>query len=469
MATLDSRYVINGLIDTAGTALDNMTAITNSCNTWLSYDALVGQWSVVINRAGNAAISFNDSNIIGPINLTTTELTGYYNSCEVRFHNFDLRDREDYVLLEIPTNQRLPNEPDNRLIINAPMVNNQIQAQLIGLIELKQSRLDEIIEFTTDFSYINIEAGTIISVTNTVYGWTDKLFRVLTMTEQQSGDTIAIQITAQEYDANIYSDADLYLYLRDAEDGLIELDPLVDVSPVTASSAVVNTATGQVEPLQYTLPLLMTLLSAVNAGTGNQLTTGVFNGFQQQTGKDLITAQVSYSFTSTLSGASVAAKLAAQSAGSDGYLIYNDANTTNLANSISYFFGIPAGWNNVDFEIQTPTCSMNYWALTTAGEVLFTGTYAQPAFTVQIRRGATLASSTVVAESTVDWTTNYSKLVVPNPVPDTYWVRLYIIPTYDLNQYWPVRGGRSVAGNYVYFNNFASVGPATVTATVSVQ
>lgn len=292
MATLDSRYIINGLVDTAGTALDNMTAITNSCNTWLSYDALVGQWSVVINRAGNAAFSFNDNNIIGPINLTTTELTGYYNSCEVRFHNFDLRDREDYVLLEIPTNQRLPNEPDNRLIINAPMVNNQIQAQLIGLIELKQSRLDEIIEFTTDFSYINIEAGTIISVTNAVYGWTDKLFRVLTMTEQQSGDTIAIQITAQEYDANIYSDADLYLYLRDAEDGLIELDPLVDVSPVTASSAVVNASTGQVEPLAYTLPLLMTLLSGINGGQGNQMTTGIFNGFQQQTGNDLRNALV---------------------------------------------------------------------------------------------------------------------------------------------------------------------------------
>ena len=292
MATLNNRYAINGLVDTSRTALENMTAITNSCNTWLSYDAIVGQWSVVINRAGNAAFSFNDSNIIGPVNLTTTELTGYYNSCEVRFHNFDLRDREDYVLLEIPANQRLPNEPDNRLIINAPMVNNQIQAQLIGLIELKQSRLDEVIEFVTDFSYINIEAGTIISVTNTVYGWTDKLFRVLTMTEQQSGDTIAIQITAQEYDANIYSDEDLFLYLRETEDGLIELDPLVDTSPVTNSTAVVDSDTGQINPLLYTLPLLLSLLDGLNAGQDNELVTGVLNGIQAQTGNDLVNALV---------------------------------------------------------------------------------------------------------------------------------------------------------------------------------
>ena len=292
MAVLDSRYTINGLVDTAGTALDNMTAITNSCNTWLSYVALVGQWSVVINRAGNAAISFNDSNIVGPINLTTTELTGYYNSCEVRFHNFDLRDKEDYVLLEIPTNQRLPNEPDNRLIINAPMVNNQIQAQLIGLIELKQSRLDEVIEFVTDFSYINIEAGTIISVTNEVYGWTNKLFRVLTMTEQQTEDAIAIQITAQEYDANIYSDEDLYLYLRDTEDGLIELDPLVDVSPVTNSTAVVDSATQEISPLLFALPLLLSLLDGLNAGQSNELVTGILDGIQEQTGAQIANALV---------------------------------------------------------------------------------------------------------------------------------------------------------------------------------
>ena len=152
MATLDNRYTINGLVDTSQTALENMTAITNSCNTWLSYDALVGKWAVVINRAGSAEYFFDDNNILGPVNLTTTDLTGYYNSCEVRFHNLALRDKEDYVLLEIPANQRLPNEPDNRLIINASLVNNQIQAQLLGLIELKQSRLDKVIEFTTDFS-----------------------------------------------------------------------------------------------------------------------------------------------------------------------------------------------------------------------------------------------------------------------------------------------------------------------------
>jgi hypothetical protein len=162
------------------------------------------------------------------------------------------------------------------LIVNAPLVNNQIQAQLLGLIELKQSRLDQVIEFVTDFSYVNIEAGSIITVTNSVYGWTNKLFRVLTMTEEQTEDAIAIQITAQAYDADIYSDADLYEYLRETEDGLIELDPLVDVSPVTSNTAVIDPDTGQINPLLLVVPALLSLLD------------GFFDGDDSQTMQDRI-------------------------------------------------------------------------------------------------------------------------------------------------------------------------------------
>lgn len=293
MATLNNRYTINGLVDTSQTALENMTAVTNSCNTWLSYDALVGKWSVVINQAGTSQFSFDDSNIIGPVNLTTTDLGGFYNSVEVRFHNLELRDREDYALLETPADQRLPNEPDNRLIINAPLVNNQIQAQLLGLIELKQSRLDKVIEFVTDFSYINIEAGTIISVTNSVYGWTNKLFRVLTMTEQQTADSIQIAITAQEYDVNIYSEDDLYLYLRETEDGLIELDPLVDVSPVTVNTAVVDGSGNSLLGVLSASALISLIkgLMEDNASGNGTIFGQVFDVFDQQTGVNLVEAQ----------------------------------------------------------------------------------------------------------------------------------------------------------------------------------
>ena len=470
MAILDHRYEINGLIDTASTALDNMTAITNSCNTWLSYDATEGKWAVVINRAGTAQFAFDDSNIIGPINLTTTDLTAYYNSCEVRFHNLALRDREDYVLLEIPADQRLPNEPDNKLIINAPMVNNQIQAQLLGLIELKQSRLDQVIEFTTDFSYINIEAGTIITVTNPVYGWTDQLFRVLEVSETQDA-TINITITAQEYNADIYNEDDLFLYMRDTEDGLIELDPLVDVSPITGSTQVFDADTGELDPLLFALPLLLSLLDGINAGEDNEMITGIFEGFFKQSGKNLVDADVYFTTTAVISGSTALSKLTAMSATTLPYLIFEGATSDDRNNKISTSITVPAGYSTLGFEYQTPFCLMDYYALDQDNNIVLLEAAAQPAFFVQVLRGANLLTATVVAESSIDWNSNYGKLVVKNPQANTYWLTFGIIPTLDLNMNWVDRldDGGSIAPNYIYFGNYRNVGAVSVTFTVSIN
>jgi hypothetical protein len=214
------------------------------------------------------------------------------------------------VVLETPTAQRLPNEPDNRLIINAPLVNNQIQAQLLGLIELKQSRLDKVIQFATDYSYVNIEAGTIISVTNSVYGWTNKLFRVLQISEQEAENTIVIEITAQEYSSDVYDDSDLFEYLRENEDGLIELDPLVDVSPVTASTDVVDSSGDSL------LGLLgaNALVAAIKALLEDQSTApqGIYqktmDTFESDTGTNLQTSTFQTTFQTTVSAATSTAQ-----------------------------------------------------------------------------------------------------------------------------------------------------------------
>lgn len=221
LTVLPYRYKINGLIDTSRPVMDNIELVGNSCATWLTYDAMNGRWSVVINRAGSVASSFDDSNIIGPINLSGTGLADLYNSVEVRFPHRDLNDQEDWIKIEIPEVDRLPNEPDNCLTIDLPVINDPVQAQVIGFIELKQARLDKIIEFATDYSKINLQAGDIISVTNDVYGWTNKQFRIIRMEEQDQDGAIVIGITALEYDANVYDLSDLYRYSRSNQDGIL--------------------------------------------------------------------------------------------------------------------------------------------------------------------------------------------------------------------------------------------------------
>jgi hypothetical protein len=222
--TLADRYQINGLIDTANPVLENAEAILNAAASWLSYDAHEGKWGIVINKAGTSVASFNDSNILGDISLSGTGLQDLYNAVKVEFPHRNLRDSGDFVNIEIDSAERNGNEQDNTLNITYDIINEPIQAQLLGFIELKQSRVDKIIKFETDFSYYNLKAGDLIDVTNSRFSFSGKLFRIISINEMQDNESALImEITALEYDSNVYSTADLYRYTRSDVNGIITI------------------------------------------------------------------------------------------------------------------------------------------------------------------------------------------------------------------------------------------------------
>ena len=147
MTTSDiPRYRINGVIDTGKPVMNNLENIANSAGSWITYDITEGKWAVVINKIEASSHTFNDSNIIGAIKLSGTGLDSLYNSVETQFPLRDIGDDNDFIRIEIPSVDRKPNEPDHTLTLNYPLVNNPIQATLLGFLELKQSRIDYIIE-----------------------------------------------------------------------------------------------------------------------------------------------------------------------------------------------------------------------------------------------------------------------------------------------------------------------------------
>ena len=230
-ATLADRYQINGLIDTATPVLENAEKILNAAASWLSYDSHEGKWGIVINKTGTSSASFNDTNIIGNISLGGTGLQDLYNQVKVEFPHRELRDSADFYNISVPTSS-IPadwtpfslntNEETNVLEIKYDIINEPIQAQMLGLIELKQSRLDKVIKFTTDFSYYNLKAGDIIDVTNTRFSFSSKLFRIITINEiQEDSGPLLMEITALEYNLNVYSIADLYRFTRTTADGIV--------------------------------------------------------------------------------------------------------------------------------------------------------------------------------------------------------------------------------------------------------
>ena len=223
-SVLPYRYRINGVLSTDKTVMQNMEMITSAAQSWLTYDINLGKWAVVINEPGNATVTFNDSNIVGPISVQGTGLRELYNTVRVEFPHVDLDDEPDYIEDTIPAGDRNANEPDNTLTINLDLINDPVMAESLGIIELKQSRVNRVIKFTTDYTYLGVKAGDLIGVTNSVLGYTNKVFRIISMAEADAEDGgINITITALEYDANVYDLSDIFRYERSNQNGLVTI------------------------------------------------------------------------------------------------------------------------------------------------------------------------------------------------------------------------------------------------------
>jgi hypothetical protein len=202
-----ARYRINGVIDTGETALNNIDHILTACDSWLSYQAETGQWSPVINKAESSSFSFDDSNIIGEIRVSATDITQSVNQIEASFPWKGNKDKPSTVFLQTPSGLLYPNEPVNKFTTNFTMVNDSVQTTYLANRVLEQAREDLIVSFNTAYTGIQVNAGDVVSVTNSAYGWTNKLFRVIKVNETSLPDgNLGARIEMNEYNAQVYDD-----------------------------------------------------------------------------------------------------------------------------------------------------------------------------------------------------------------------------------------------------------------------
>lgn len=222
-ATVQSGIIdINGLIDPGQSVLDNMETMAKAASSWLSYDIHSGQWNVVINKAGTSIASITDANLLGDITISGTSLTQLSNAADVKYQNTDILDNSDFVKITIPQADLFQNEPSTTMQMDLPLTNKQSVAMKIGLQALKQARVDKVIALRTDYSFINLKAGDLIDVTSSVYGFTNKMFRVITASESDDNGVIACELKCLEYDATVY-DYDITEYDVVTDNGILSI------------------------------------------------------------------------------------------------------------------------------------------------------------------------------------------------------------------------------------------------------
>jgi hypothetical protein len=204
------RYRIAGVLDPSQSCLSNVDQIMTACDSWQRYDATTGKWSVVINKATASSYSFNDSNLIGPITVGTVDITQMPNQVEAKFIDGTNRDQYGYVNESVPDSLLLPNEPVNKQTLAFDLVNNSVQALYLANRILEQGREDLLVTISTTYDGIQVNAGDVVDITNSYYGWTNKLFRAMQVKEYISPEgVLGAQIQLIEYNAGVYDNFDI--------------------------------------------------------------------------------------------------------------------------------------------------------------------------------------------------------------------------------------------------------------------
>lgn len=222
VSSTQSRYRINGVLDAGQTVLSNVDKIVSACDSWMTYNAALGQWSLVVNKSETAAYAFDDNNIIGEIRVSATDITSSINQIEAKFPFKENRDQPAFVNLATPPLLLYPNEPINKYSITYDLVNDSVQAQYLANRLLEQAREDLIVSFSTTYYGIQVDAGQVVSVTNSNYGWTNKLFRVTRVNEASLPDgSLGAKIEMSEYSAAVYDDQDITQYTPVPNSGLV--------------------------------------------------------------------------------------------------------------------------------------------------------------------------------------------------------------------------------------------------------
>jgi hypothetical protein len=206
-----ARFQFDGTLDTNQTIMNNMQLMASCCDCLIRYNEITGTWGVIVQSpAYTVSMALNDSNIISAIQITPVDIASSYNIAEVKFPDGTSQDSFNtatYNLAVLNPALMYPNEPVNKQSINLPLVNNGVRAQYLANRFLEGGREDLQIKLTINYIGLQLEAGDIVTVTNTNYGWAAKLFRIGQVVENfGENGTISATLSLMEYNPAVYDD-----------------------------------------------------------------------------------------------------------------------------------------------------------------------------------------------------------------------------------------------------------------------
>jgi hypothetical protein len=198
---IGSFYKINGNLDSDIRLYENIQEILDASNLMLIYTN--GKYTLKARKQNESATyAFTQDDILDGMQVQMPDKQSKKNKITVTFpdqssdynYNENIKIVESSSFLTADNNAVLEGRVEFNLITDATL------ATSLATYKMNASRKTMVVQFEAPHVRLPVECGDIISITNSDFGFSSKLFRVLQM-ELTSNNTI--NIIAQEYDSSI--------------------------------------------------------------------------------------------------------------------------------------------------------------------------------------------------------------------------------------------------------------------------
>jgi hypothetical protein len=225
-----TRFRFNGLLNTSQPIMTNLQLMATSCDCLIKYNEITAEWGVIVQSPTySVSLALDDSNIISALTITPVDISSSFNIAEVKFPDGTQQDSFNsatFDLAVIDPALLFPNEPVNKQQITLQFVNDSVRAQLLANRFLKSCREDLQVQVKINYVGLQLEAGDIVTITSTNYGWSSKPFRIAQIIQEFGTDgSITASLSLMEFNATVYDDSSVTEFEPAPNTGLA--DPLV--------------------------------------------------------------------------------------------------------------------------------------------------------------------------------------------------------------------------------------------------
>ncbi len=219
------RFKFDGSLDTNQSIMQNLQLMSACCDCLIKYNEITGLWGVIVQTPTVVPVmDVNNSNMVSAITITPIDIASSYNIAEVKFPDGTAKDSFNSAVFDLAVIDPAllyPNEPVNKQTISLPLVNNSVRAQYLATRFLKAAREDLQVQVDINYEGLQLEAGDVVTVTNSNYGWTAKQFRINKVTEKFGDDgSITASLNLMEFNAAVYDDTDITEFTASPNTGI---------------------------------------------------------------------------------------------------------------------------------------------------------------------------------------------------------------------------------------------------------